>query len=249
MMARMHKLLDVECSVNENNPRRTITNLRMATDHEYSAVTIRLALEMLLDVTMHMLIMCTLPSALILAICGYAQSVYAQTTGAGSDPLGAFEMFMSEAGVFGNGASQLLGEDDATDERAIYAGVQIGLTFCLVLFIVWTSRLIYAYSNPDPTMMHSLIRKAFAVVLALLIFTLTFWIGMVRCAFFRHGFCCARVSIIELRVRCTVWRVFHRNLHSGAIEFHAFAPLEATTCVRPMTFLSDVHHSSYRYTL
>jgi hypothetical protein len=33
-----------------------------------------------------------------------------------------------------------------------------------------------------------------------------------------------------------------------AIEFHAFAPLEALSCVCPMTFLSG-GHSSYRFTL
>jgi hypothetical protein len=38
--------------------------------------------------------------------------------------------------------------------------------------------------------------------------------------------------------------LFDRNLHSrSAIEFHAFAPLEALPCVRPMTFLSGGHSS------
>jgi hypothetical protein len=54
--------------------------------------------------------------------------------------------------------------------------------------------------------------------------------------------------IERVRVEGTVL-VFRRNLAlEDAIEFHAFAPVEARPCVWPMATLSGVR-SSYRFTL
>jgi hypothetical protein len=57
------------------------------------------------------------------------------------------------------------------------------------------------------------------------------------------------LTFVNENPQCARCAFFDRDLHArSAIEFHAFAPLEALPCVCPMTFISGVH-SSYRLAL
>jgi hypothetical protein len=52
---------------------------------------------------------------------------------------------------------------DGDEARAVYPAVSVAMMFCLVVWVVWVCRLLYAYMNLASSIANKMIRKLFAV--------------------------------------------------------------------------------------
>lgn len=167
LVDRIRTLLGITCSSEEKtSTRRTIANLRSSSEAERDSISWAMLKLMMLDVTVHMTLTVIFPIVLIMLIGGYAQYLYAITTGAVADPISTYELFLTSEG-FGEVSRGVFDHtvQFTDDSSGTYVGVRITLIISAVVAVFWVVRLMFSYSHPGSSMFSKLLRKMFGVAL------------------------------------------------------------------------------------
>lgn len=150
--------MGLHVSVHTHTMRRTVGNLRARTQSELVAQTFTVGTVQMIvvDVFVQLTCLVAVPFCSIMGLGAWVQSLYANSIGAGSNPLSLEEYYFETDTIL----------DQLGQERGIYIGTSVLSFYGLYVCVFIACRLVYGYLEPRDSLLRTIIRKGVGVVLA-----------------------------------------------------------------------------------